>query len=127
MVGMRSMGEVRFTSMEMEGPGISYEYEPDTFEYRVEETRHYTPDFRYMKTSKRRMGSSFYVEFKGVLTKDDRKKAKLFREQHPDVEFYFVFQKPGNKIYRGSKTTYGMWCDQHGFEWSTKLEKGWFK
>lgn len=128
MVGMRSMGEVRFTADTMEDGNIPYEYEPDTFEYFVRETRNYTPDFKYKKHKTRhRRPRYFYVEFKGVLTKDDRKKAKLFREQHPDVEFYFVFQKPKNKIYRGSKTTYAKWCDQHGFKWSDKLEEGWFK
>lgn len=125
MVGMRSMGEVRYSAEEHEATGIPYEYEPDTFEYKVEETRNYTPDFRYRK--KGRKVRYFYVEYKGVLTLDDRKKAVLFREQHPNIKFYFVFQKPGNKIRRGSKTTYGMWCDKNGFKWSDKLEKDWFK
>ena len=125
MVGMRSMGEVRFTADNMEKLGIPYEYEPDTFEYKVEETRNYTPDYKFKKRT--RKVAFFYVEFKGVLTLDDRKKAIRFREQHPNIEFYFVFQREQNKICKGSKTTYGMWCDQNGFEWSDKLEEGWFK
>jgi hypothetical protein len=125
MVGMRSMGEVRYSAREHEETGIPYEYEPDTFPYHVEETRNYTPDFKYRK--KTRAKKFFYVEYKGVLTVADRKKAKLFREQYPDVEFYFVFEKPNNKINKASKTTYAMWCDQHGFGWSDKLERKWFK
>ncbi len=127
MVGMRSMGEVRYSAREHEETGTPYEYEPDTFPYHVEETRNYTPDFRYEKTGRAKYRAHFYVEYKGVLTVADRKKAKLFREQYPKVELYFVFEKPKNKINKASKTTYGMWCDQHGFEWSDKLERKWFK
>jgi hypothetical protein len=96
-VGMRSMGEVRYTSECMEGPGIKYEYEPDTFEYKVEEVRNYTPDFKYRKKG-RGKARYFYVEYKGVLKLDDRKKAERFRDQYPDIEFYFVFQRHQNKI-----------------------------
>jgi hypothetical protein len=126
MVGMRSMGEVRFTSENMEARGIPYEYEPDTFPYKVEEVRNYTPDYRYKK-KKRGKPVYFYVEYKGVLKLDDRKKAERFRDQYPDIEFYFVFQRHQNKIRKGSKTTYGMWCDKNGFKWSDKLEDEWFK
>jgi len=126
MVGMRSMGEVRFTATNMEAKGINYEYEPDTFPYKVVEDRNYTPDFRYRKKG-RGKARYFYVEYKGVLKLDDRKKAERFRDQHPDIEFYFVFERHQNKICKGSKTTYGMWCDKNGFKWSDKLEPEWFK
>lgn len=124
MVGMRSMAEVRFAAgLER----IPYTYEPDTFEYEVAETKKYTPDFRFEKSkSTKRSPKYFYVEFKGVFSAADRKKAKLFREQHPEVELYFVFMAPNNKLSKVSKTTYGMWCDQNGFEWSDKLERKWF-
>jgi ribonuclease BN (tRNA processing enzyme) len=126
MVGMRSMGEVRFTAENMEATNIPYEYEPDTFEYRVEETKHYTPDYKYKKRG-RGPTKYFYVEYKGVLKLEDRKKAERMRAQHPDVEIYFVFQRHLNKICKGSKTTYGMWCDKNGFGWSDKLEDKWFQ
>lgn len=117
MVGKRSMGEVRFEYENLEGKGIKRyitksEYESDCFDYLVEETKHYTPDWKLTLPS----GKVIYIEYKGVLDKVTRKKMKLVREQHPDLDIRFVFQKGQNKIYKGSKTTYMKWAEQHGFE-----------
>lgn len=122
MVGRRSMAEVRFEAKFLGGKLIESRYENDTFEYRVEETRTYTPDWTILTTS----GNWIYVEFKGVLDKATRKKMKLVKAQHPELDIRIVFEKAGNKIYKGSKTTYGMWADQHGFVWSDNcLPKSW--
>jgi len=53
----------------------------------------------------------------------ERKKHLLMKEQNPDIEIKFFFDKSNNKIYKGSSTTYGDWATAHGFEW-TDLKRG---
>lgn len=55
------------------------------------------------------------VEAKGRLTDHDRKKMVLVKEQNPEFDIRFVFSRPNNPIYKGSKTTYAAWADKHGF------------
>lgn len=125
MVGRRSLGEVRFDRDYLEGTGIDAVYEPVKFEYVVEETRKYTPDWRiiYRKGKK-----TLFIEYKGVLDGRSRKLLKLVKKYHPEIDFRLVFEAASNKIYRGSKTTYAKWADQHGFPWANNcLPKEWLK
>lgn len=124
MVGRRSMAEVKFDAANLEGRRIKAEYEADTFEFRVEETRKYTPDW----TLHTRAGKIIYIEFKGVLDGKTRKKMKLVKKEHPKLDIRIIFEKAGNKIFKGSKTTYWMWANQHGFPWADNiLPKDWLK
>ena len=55
MVGKRSMGEVKFYAYNIEAnKTITAVYEPDSFQFNVEETRTYTPDFRVLLPSGRK-------------------------------------------------------------------------
>jgi hypothetical protein len=86
-------------------------YEPDTFKYTKPASVHkYTPDFRIRK--------GVYIEYKGRLTKYDREKLILFKEQHPKTKLYIFFQNANKPIYKGSKTKYSDWANNNGFEWS---------
>ena len=93
--------------------GIDGEYEKNKILYTQPETQHtYTPDFR--------LPNGIYVETKGRFVMEDRKKHTLIKEQHPELDIRFVFQNSKNKIRKGSKTTYGDWCDKHGFIYADK-------
>lgn len=74
--------------------------------------RTYTPDFI--------LPNGIIIEAKGRLTIKARQKHEWIRESHPDLDIRFVFQNANNKIYKGSKTSYGEWADQKGFKWSQK-------
>ena len=79
--------------------------------------RTYNPDFTPPKIA------NLYIETKGKLSIDDRKKHLLLREQHPDKEIVFLFQNASNKITRKSATSYGDWCNANNiiwFCWKTK-------
>ena len=89
---------------------VPYEYESTRLTY-VPKPRTYTPDF-YLPDQK------IFIEAKGYFDKGDRVKMQLVKEQYPDHDIRIVFLNSKNKIYRGSKTTYGMWADKHGFEWA---------
>jgi hypothetical protein len=100
-------------------------YESEKFKYIIYEERTYTPDW-VIKLP--RSGRKIYVEYKGKLTIADRKKLLLVRKDNPDIDLRLVFQKPGNKLYRGSPTTYAQWADKHGFPWAdNELPSAWLK
>lgn len=89
----------------------SVKYEPEKFKYtQPAQDRTYTPDF---KTGRRKL----YIEAKGKLDLDTRKKMLWFRDCNPDIRIIFLFQNPDNKLTKRSKTSYGMWADENGFEW----------
>lgn len=93
--------------------GIDGEYEKNKITYTQPETQHtYTPDFR--------LPNGIYVETKGRFVMEDRKKHILIKQQHPELDIRFVFQNSKNKIRKGSKTTYGDWCDKYGFKYADK-------
>ena len=87
--------------------GVKYEYESTRVPYILQCT--YTPDFL--------LPNGVYLETKGLLSEEDRRKMKAVKEMNPDVDVRFVFQAPFNKIYKGSKTTYAKWAEKHGFLW----------
>ncbi len=80
----------------------------------------YTPDFPVTK--------HLIIETKGRFLPDDRAKHLLLKEQHPNVEVRFVFSRSASPIYKGSKTTYAMWCDKHGFKYADKrVPEAWLR
>lgn len=74
--------------------------------------RTYTPDFL--------LPNGILVETKGRFTTEDRKKHLEIQKQHPTLDIRFVFTNSRAKIRKGSKTSYGMWCDKYGFLYADK-------
>lgn len=86
-------------------------YEPEKFKYiQPAADRTYTPDF---KTGRRKI----FLEAKGKLDLETRKKMLWFRDSNPDVRVIFLFQNADNKLTKKSKTTYGDWATANNFEW----------
>ena len=94
-------------------------YESDILEYLWPERKaKYTPDYK--------LPNGIYIECKGILDRETRKKHLLVREQHPDKELRFIFMR-NSRLYKGSKTTYGEWCDKNNFKWAlNKIPKEWY-
>lgn len=89
----------------------SVKYEPKRYKYiQPEKERTYIPDF---KTGRK----NIYLEAKGKLDLDTRQKMVWFRESNPSIKIIFLFQNPDNKITKRSKTTYGTWATENGFDW----------
>jgi hypothetical protein len=91
----------------LQGLGVTYEYESTKVPYILQ--CNYTPDFL--------LPNGVYLETKGQLTEEDRRKMKAVKNANPELDIRFVFQAPYNKIYKGSKTTYATWAEKHGFKW----------
>jgi len=88
--------------------GAKYEYESTKIPYILQ--CNYTPDFL--------LPNGVFLETKGQLTTEDRRKMKAVKQMHPDLDIRFVFQTPYNKIYKGAKQTYAQWADKNGFPWA---------
>ena len=110
--GFRSGLEDRFIQ-ELEEYGLDPNYEAKKFEYIIPESKHsYTPDFP--------LSPHIVIETKGRWVVEDRQKMLLIKEQYPEIDFRIVFYNANQKIKKGSKTTYAMWCDKHGIKWANR-------
>ena len=89
---------------------VSYGYETTTVEYL--KTHTYTPDIT--------LSNGILVELKGFFSPADRGKHIAIKAQRPELEIRFVFMDGSKRLSKKSKTTYGDWCDRHGFKWSVK-------
>ncbi len=78
-----------------------------------ESLHHYTPDFE--------LPNGILVETKGKFETSDRKKHELIAAQVPGLDLRFVFQRPSDPLYKGSKTTYAQWAEKRRFKWAFKL------
>ena len=94
--------------------GIPFEYEKLVIGYvQPAKDRKYTPDFVLLN-------NNIIIESKGRFITADRQKHLMIKEQYPDLDIRFVFSNSKAKLSKLSQTTYGMWCDKHGFKYSDK-------
>jgi len=99
---------------------VDFEYEAFKIEYRVNETRKYTPDFK--------LPNGIIIETKGRFLSADRKKHLLVQQQHPDLDIRFVFSNSKAKLNKGAKSTYADWCQKNGFLYADKwIPKEWIE
>jgi len=110
--GYRSGLEDRI-SEQLKAKSVLFKYEEFKIKYEVNEVRTYTPDFE--------LPNGIIIESKGRFVAADRKKHLLVKKQHPELDIRFVFSNSKNKINKGSKTTYAMWCEKNGFLYADKL------
>ena len=92
--------------------GCNAKYECLKIEWEELNYRTYTPDFL--------LPNGILIETKGRFTTEDRKKHLEIKKQHPALDIRLVFTNSKAKIRKGSKTTYGMWCDKHKFLYADK-------
>lgn len=101
--------------------GVTPNYEAYEIEYTVPESKHrYTPDFV--------LPNGIVIETKGVWDAEDRRKHLLIKQQYPQLDIRFVFNRSKSPLYKGSKTTYAKFCEQHSIKYADKLiPKEWLK
>lgn len=100
--------------LKREGWPFSFKYEEDKILYKLEHS--YLTDFKL----KGKNGKVIHIETKGYFKSKDRTKHKKIKEQHPKYDIRFVFMNSRTKLNKNSKTTYGSWCDKHGFLYADK-------
>lgn len=98
---------------DLKAQGIEVRFETFSIPYTPPiKTRKYTPDFP--------LENGIIIETKGRFLTEDRQKHKFIKAEHPDLDIRFVFSNSRAKLSKGSPTTYGMWCDQYGFQYADK-------
>ena len=132
----RSMSEKRVASL-LRLKGIKFRYEKTHVNYslkvktkfrcltcggtsgRVE--RIYIPDFE--------LSNGVYIEVKGRLLNEDKRKLEAVKEQHPDLNLVLLFDS--NNLLGGKnkkKMRYGDWADKVGIPWAVKnIPDSWLK
>lgn len=96
---------------QIEAQGVKVLFESFKLAYKVpSRDATYTPDLL--------LPNGIIIETKGLFQSDDRKKMKLIKEQHPDLDIRFIFSNANAKIAKQSKTTYAKWADTNGFPWA---------
>ena len=82
--------------------------------------RTYTPDFV--------LDNGIIIETKGIFDSDDRPKHREIQRQHPELDIRFVFSNAKAKLYKGAKSRYFNWCEQHKFQWANRvIPEEWLK
>lgn len=87
---------------------FDWDYETETLDYTIHST--YTPDFVITQPN----GHKVYVEAKGRLDPDSKRKMVAVRKNHPDIDIRFLFSR-NQKLYRGAKMTYTEWVERNNF------------
>lgn len=118
--GFRS-GLEELNAQHLTNLGVEVQFESLVIPYTVPEThRKYTPDFP--------LPNGIIVETKGKLEPKDRAKHLFIKLQHPELDIRFVFQRPHDKINKGSPTSYAMWAEKYGFKWASRvIPEAWVK
>lgn len=103
--------------------GIPLLYETEKVPYRIpSRDAKYTPDFKMPKVD----GGFYYLETKGLWTVSDRAKHLLIQKQHPELDIRLLFSNANTKLYKGSPTSYKVYCEKHGLTWAHKhLPQDW--
>jgi hypothetical protein len=104
-------------SKHLEKLNVPYLFECSKYSYTTESK--YTPDFF--------LPNGVIIEAKGFFKPTDRRKMLAVKDQHPELDIRFVFQR-NNTISKNSTTTYGGWADKHGFPWCVfpNIPTDWF-
>lgn len=110
--GFRSGLEKRIAD-DLKARGVLFEYETLKIKYNVPEREAtYTPDVL--------LPNGVILEIKGIFDTADRQKHLLIKKQRPELDIRFLFGCASAKLYKGSPTTYAMWCEKNGFLWCEK-------
>lgn len=110
--GYRSGLEIKIKDYLKENK-IPVKYERVKIEWEDLMYRTYTPDFI--------LPNGIIIEVKGRFTSDDRRKHLAVKKQHTTLDIRFVFESSRRKLSKGAKTTYGQWCDKHGFMYADRV------
>ena len=122
MCGMKSILEVEIAA-ELDKKGIKWQYEKHSYDYHMcrkwcadcdVKYQTYTPDFFLID-------HKIFLECKGKMTLDTRKKMVAVKHHNPDLEIKMVFGYAKNKLSTAKNATrYWQWAEKEGFGWSDK-------
>lgn len=102
----RNSGEEGFLE-DLKSRGVDVKYE--SLKLKWVEEHIYTPDFQ--------LSNGIIVEYKGYFDAQDRRKHLHIKQQYPDLDIRFVFQKD-QPLRRGAKSRYSDWCEKNNIKYA---------
>jgi hypothetical protein len=96
--------------------GVAYEYEPCKLPYTV--TRNYIPDLKI---------GQIFIEVKGYFRSDAQRKMRNMKEQHPELDIRFLFQRNNSPVQGakkrkdGTRMTCQEWAEKHNFKYAEEV------
>lgn len=110
-------GFERTVAANLSSRGLIWKYEPTQIPYIIKSD--YNPDFYFPEFG-------FYVETKGKLVYEDRRKHLAVKKQHPELDLRFCFMEAHKKM-PGTKSTHAQWAERNGYLWCDKeIPEEWF-
>ena len=101
------------TAKDLKKRKVPFSYEERKIKWLDSKIRTYTPDFE--------LPNGVIVETKGRFVAADRRKHLEIKKQFGDkYDIRFVFTNSRAKLSKGAKSSYGDWCDKHGFLYADK-------
>lgn len=97
---------------------VKWAYEDTKVQYVL--NGEYNPDFHLLD-------SDVFVEAKGLLDRESKRKMLAVKRQHPELDIRFLFMDANKKI-PGSKQTHGQWATKNEFIWAegTIIPEEWY-
>lgn len=115
---------------QLDEAGVAYGYETKTVKFTVPAREaKYNPDFVCRPPIIIEAKGRFGHRGNDSAGTKVRQHLILAKQQNPDLDIRIVFQNANAKIYKGSKTTYAKWAEDHGFKWADKgvVPASWIK
>jgi hypothetical protein len=110
-------GFERTLATQLTHSGVGWSYETVKIPYTLDGT--YNPDFI--------LDNGIYIEAKGLLDRESKRKMVAVHKQHPELDIRFVFMQADKKI-PGSKQTHGEWATKNGYQFAEgKIPEEWLK
>lgn len=106
-------GLERRIASQLESAGMPFKYEDEVARipyFPKPKKKRYTPDMW--------LPNGIIIEAKGRFRSSNRVKLKSVAHRYPDLDIRLVFSRASNTLGKRSDTTYGEWCDRHGFPWA---------
>ena len=97
---------------QLEKQEVKFTFEPKLNRIGYSVPKKYTPDFL--------LPNGILIEVKGWFKAEDQRKHKLIKEQHPELDIRFVFQKLKNKV-QGGRFTCEEWCKKYNFLYAESI------
>lgn len=111
--GFRSGLEAKIAKL-MQDMGVEFGFETAKIDWTPRPIPHkYTPDYLVHTAS----GKPIYIESKGRFMPDDMEKHLAIKEQHPEIDIRFVFQRSNTWYRKAVRRSYAKWCDEHGYKY----------
>ena len=94
-------------ALQLQEQKVKFEYESRKIKYFIE--YNYIPDFL--------LPNGILIETKGFFRLPQQRQHRMIREQHPELDIRFVFQKLDSKL-QGGRFTCQEWCEKYKFKYA---------